>query len=142
MIYVAHEKGSVELIPQLQKIAGPAIGVEKEHLPAADFCFEGNGPNGPVTVGIERKTLHDMLNCIEDNRYNDQRIRMKQLYDIQVLMVEGHWRPHKPEGYLMEGFSDGLSWGYAKHRSQRTLYSLSLIHISEPTRLLSISYAV
>ena len=124
MIYVAHEQGSAELIPTLRQIAGPAVSIEKAKLPAADFCFEGNGPQGPVSVGIERKTLHDMLNCIEDARYADQRRRMTQLYNINVLMVEGHWRPHEPNGFLMEGFNNGMGWGYAKFRSNRTMYSM------------------
>ena len=118
MIYVAHEKGSIELLPLFQQLGMKA---ERAVLPAADFCFEGNGPNGPVNIGVERKTLHDMLNCIEDARYNQQRIKMKQLYDISVLMVEGHWRPHE-QGYMMEGFNNGTTWGYCKGRG-RVMYS-------------------
>lgn len=120
MIYVDHAKGSIELLPLILQ---NHIKAERTVLQAADFCFEGNGPDGVISVGIERKTLHDMLNCIEDARYNRQRIDMKNIYHVCVLMVEGHWRPHNPDGFLMEGFNDGLSWGYSRHRSQRTMYS-------------------
>lgn len=119
MIYVDYNKGSIELLPLIQRLGVPA---ERTSLASADFAFEGNGPDGSIYIGIERKTLHDMLNCIEDARYNRQRVDMKNLYNICVLMVEGHWRAHEA-GYLMEGFNNGVSWGYAKHRSSRTMYS-------------------
>ncbi len=119
VIYVDLAKGSIELLPLILKLG---VKAERQHLPSADFCFEGNGPNGPISVGVERKSLHDMLNCIEDARYNRQRIDMKNMYDICVLMVEGHWRHHE-QGYLMEGFNNGTTWGYCKSRSSRTMYS-------------------
>lgn len=91
-------------------------------LEYGDFAFEGNGPQGSAMIGIERKTLHDMLNCIDDNRYNEQRVGMRQMYQVSVLALEGHWRPHDPSGVLMEGFNGGVSWTYCKYRSQRTMY--------------------
>lgn len=120
MIYVDYNKGSIELLPLIIQIGG--VKAEKATLPAADFCFEGNGPKGPISVGIERKTLHDMLNCIEDSRYGEQRRKMNAMYDVSVLMLEGHWRPHE-QGFLMEGYNNGTTWGYAKHRSSRTMYN-------------------
>lgn len=120
MIYVDYNKGSIELLPL---ILANHVKAERTSLPSADFCFEGHGPHGPITVGIERKTLHDLLNSIETARYNRQRLDMKQVYDICVLMVEGHWRPHDPQGVLMEGFNEGLSWGYCRYRSRKTMYS-------------------
>jgi ERCC4-type nuclease len=98
--------------------------VEKSHLEFGDFAFEGRGPLGTVMVGIERKTLHDMLSCIEDARYaGHQRPGMKSMYDVSVLVVEGLARPHDPDGFLMEGFNGGVTWGYCKHRSTRAMYS-------------------
>lgn len=120
MIYVDYNKGSIELLPL---ILANGVKAERSHLPSADFCFEGNGPDGPISIGIERKTLHDLLNSIETARYNRQRADMKNMYDISVLMVEGHYRPHDPQGVLMEGYNEGLSWGYCKYRSRRTMYS-------------------
>lgn len=118
MIYVAHEKGSIELLPLFLQLG---VKAEKSVMPAGDFCFEGNGPDGTITVGVERKTLHDMLDCIESARYTQQRRKMKAAYDISVLMVEGHWRPHEA-GWLMEGFNNGTTWGYCKKPS-RAMYS-------------------
>lgn len=123
MIYVDQRKGSVELIPHLQRLS-KNINIESSSLEFGDACFEGKGPMGSVAVGIERKALHDMLNCIEDARYaGHQRPGMKQLYDVSILMIEGHWRPHDPEGFLMEGFNGGVTWGFCKNRSMRTMYA-------------------
>lgn len=120
MILVDSRTGSAELIPHLQRLN---MSVEKTTLEFGDFAFEGNGPYGRVAVGVERKTLHDMLSCIEDARYaGHQRPGMKGLYDISILMIEGNWRPHDPDGFLMEGFNNGVTWGFCKFRSQRTMY--------------------
>lgn len=100
------------------------VAAEASDLPFGDAAFEGKGPDGPIAVGIERKSLHDMLNCIDDARYTGhQRIGMKQLYTVSVLLIEGHWKPHEPQGLMMEGFSGGISWGYCRYRSQRVMYS-------------------
>lgn len=90
-------------------------------IPYGDFCFDGQGPTGTVTIGIERKTLHDMLHCIDDSRYNMQRIGMKHVYAQSVLIVEGYWRPHE-NGLLMELYPNG-SWGFCRYRSKPVLYS-------------------
>jgi ERCC4-type nuclease len=102
------------------------LGVKAEisDLPFGDVCFEGRGPKGSITIGIERKTLHDMLNCIDDARLaGHQVIGMKDLYDVRIVLLEGHWKAHDPEGWLMEGFNGGTSWGHCRYRSQRQLYS-------------------
>lgn len=102
------------------------IGVKAEQadLQYGDAMFEGRGPLGTIAVGIERKSLHDMLTCIDDARYSaHQRIGMKQMYTVSALMVEGHWKPHDPQGLLMEGFHGGASWGYCSHGRSRTMYA-------------------
>ena len=100
------------------------VHAELSDLMYGDIAFEGRGPLGTISVGIERKTLHDMLHCIDDARLSGhQLIGMRQMYTLRVVMLEGHWRPHIPEMWLMEGFNGGLSWGFCKYRSQRTLHS-------------------
>lgn len=103
---------------------GVGVKAEKADLPYGDAMFEGRGPLGTVAIGLERKSLHDMLSCIDDARFSGhQRIGMKQMYTVSVLMLEGHWRPHDPQGLLMEGFNNGTSWGYCSHGRQRTMYA-------------------
>lgn len=119
------EKGDKNTPQQLVDLI-KRIGVHAElsDLQFGDFAFEGRGPLGTISVGIERKTLHDMLNCIDDARLaGHQLVGMKQMYTVRVVLLEGHWKPHDGEGFLMEGFNGGTSWGYCRYRSQRTLYS-------------------
>lgn len=119
MIFVDRRVGSKELIPIIRKIG---VRVEESDLPFGDACFEGNGPDGTITIGIERKTLHDMLHCIDDARYVGQRLGMQRLYNKSYLMLEGCWKPHE-QGFLMEGFNTGTSWGFCRYRSRQTMYS-------------------
>lgn len=113
------KKKNLDLV---QHIRRQNVDVTETFLDFADAAVEVHGPDGIMLVGVERKRLHDMLNCVEDGRYNAQRIGMKKEYPVSVLMIEGHWKPHDPEGFLMEGFNGGTSWNYHRPRGLRTLY--------------------
>jgi ERCC4-type nuclease len=68
--------------------------VDKVMLDGGDFAFEGNGPNGQVVIGIERKALGDMLGSMRSGRYaGDQAIKMNLAYDLCYVIVEGIYRP-------------------------------------------------
>lgn len=108
------------LIGHVRKIG---VSIETTQLQFGDVAFEGKGPDGTIMVGIELKKLHDILNCIDDSRYNMQRIGMKNMYQVSALYVEGHWKPHDGNGLLMEGFNGGVSFGYCKHRTGRPMYA-------------------
>lgn len=129
MILIDYRKGAEKgdkNTPKLMVDTIKRIGVpcELSDLSFGDAAFEGRGPLGTISVGIERKTLHDLLNCIDDARLSGhQLIGMKQMYTVRVLLLEGHWKAHDGEGWLMEGFNAGTSWGYCRYGSQRTLYS-------------------
>lgn len=120
MILVDSRIGSVELCAPLTSLG---LTVEKTALEFGDVAFEGQGPDGSILVGVERKRLHDMLSCIDDARYTGhQRIGMADLYRVSVLIVEGVWRPHDPQMTLMEGFN-GSGWRECRYRTQRVMYS-------------------
>jgi ERCC4-type nuclease len=111
---------NLDLIQHIQRIG---VRVEKADLLYGDAAFEGRGPLGTISVGIERKRIANMLGCIDDAQYSaHQRVGMKQMYTVSALIIEGHWKPHDPDGILMEGFNGGISWGFSKYRSQRTMY--------------------
>ncbi len=134
MIYIDYRRGSGadgkgnELLqPIIRKLGVPC---ESANLPAGDACFEGNGPKGFVTVGIERKTLNDMLNCIDDARFSGSQYHgMLGLYSkgCAYLCLEGLWAPGDGNGYsglLMQGYRRGQAWGPLKTRGGRTpIYS-------------------
>lgn len=121
MILVDSRIGSVELLPHIKRLGVPT---EKASLPFGDIAFEGQGREGTIAVGVERKTLHDMLNCIDDARYNGhQRLGMAEYYQVNFLLIEGLWKPHDPHGTLMEGFKGGTSWAECRYRSSRVMYA-------------------
>jgi ERCC4-type nuclease len=62
-------------------------------LDYADFAFEGNGPYGPLMVGIERKTLPDLIQSIHSKRLSGHQIPgMLRDYGVVYLLVEGLYR--------------------------------------------------
>src|SRR5678815_1484970 len=78
----------------------------------------------PPNVGLA------FLHIIPDNR----KPHLSMEYEIRPLLA-------KDEPILREMLYQGLS-SVGNHQPSREILQLSLIHISEPTRLLSISYAV
>jgi ERCC4-type nuclease len=115
------KRANLDLLPHFKALR---VEVEKGDLLFGDAAFEGNGPLGTISVGIERKGLHDVLQCIDDSRLSGhQLIGMRNMYDVRVLMIEGHWKPHDPMGILMEGFNGGSSWAFCRYRSQRSMYA-------------------
>jgi len=115
--------GKRERQDQVDLIRRIGVKAEKTDLTFGDFAFEGNGPNGPIAIGIERKRLHDMLTCIDDARYSaHQLVGMRKLYDVSCLLIEGIWRPHDPKGLLMES-RDGSTYFECKPGGRPVLYS-------------------
>lgn len=124
------KREKVELVDLIRRFG---VKAETADLPFGDFAFEGYDSKGLITIGVERKRIHDFLNCIDDNRLvSHQRIGMVQLYRENWLLLEGIWRFHDPKGLLMEGNEQGQWWEckpggrpvlYAKLR--RYLFSVS-----------------
>ena len=86
MICVDNRAGSKELADLIPD----SILVE---LPFGDVSFEGNGPDGKVEIGIERKRIGDLVNSIATGRLSGHQIPgMLQVYYRSYLVVEGVWR--------------------------------------------------
>lgn len=98
MILVDARVGSRELLQGLR-----SLGVDAElggNL-AADFQFEGKGEHGPCLIGIERKTIQDLLNSIRTRRFEGQQLSpMLDCYDRCYMIVEGLWRRGRGTGLL------------------------------------------
>jgi ERCC4-type nuclease len=107
----------------LNYIQRTGVHALSQELEFGDACFEGNGPDGKIAIGIERKKIGDMLNCIDDARYaGHQRPGMLAMYNKSVLMLEGVWKPEPVTGYLMECVAQ-LTWRPYKYRSQVVRYN-------------------
>ncbi len=89
-ILVDDRRGSKELLPELRKLSIPA---ELERLQFGDFAFTGNGPKGEVLIGVERKTVSDLISSITGARLSARQLPgMVQTYPYRWIYVEGLWR--------------------------------------------------
>jgi ERCC4-type nuclease len=99
VIYVDTRAGSAELVPLLK---GKGLPVTPTRLDYGDVSFLGLGPDGePVSVGIECKTIHDVLKCVCDGRFAGHQLPgLVQAYDQVWLLIEGEWRANSKTGIL------------------------------------------
>lgn len=99
LLRVDPRTGSGEMLKPLKRRGVPAVS---EQLPAADFAFVGLGKGGrEVRVGIERKKLSDVLQCIQDGRFAGHQLPLLLAnYDVVWLVVEGSWRGDPKTGLL------------------------------------------
>lgn len=112
---------SKELQVYIQRIG---VKAELDRLEFGDAAFEGNGPEGRVMIGVERKTISDMINCIEDARYSAHQLPgMAKMYAKSILMVEGIWKPDIGTGYLME-LVNTLNWRPFRYRARMERYHM------------------
>ena len=83
-ILIDNRKGSAELA---KYIDSPTKLLTLEY---ADFAFQGNGPNGQVSIGIERKSIRDLISSILTGRLSGhQLIGLVNSYDYVSIVVDG-----------------------------------------------------
>ena len=98
---IAHEVGSREFERPLIRLGLP---VRVRYLSCADFAFYGNGPSGTVRVGVERKTLSEMLGEASRKRLNGRQLpKMSRRFQYRFLIVEGRIRVETSRGELLKG---------------------------------------
>jgi hypothetical protein len=70
-------------------------------LDSADAYFFGNGPTSPISIGIEVKSVDDLISSLINGRLIDEQIpKMVSCYDIQWLMVYGEMKGDPKTGNL------------------------------------------
>lgn len=90
MIKLDDRIGSGELLPMFRPFG---VTVQKVRLDFADVCWEGWGPKGRVMVGLERKKLDDLIQCMHDGRLSGHQLPgLCETYDYAYLVVEGIWK--------------------------------------------------
>lgn len=93
--------GSREFHKPLRRMGVPA---RIQRLTYADFSLYIHGPNGPLHVGVERKTVTEMLGATHDNRFVGKQLPgLLKTYDLVVLVVEGFANVDRASGLLMAG---------------------------------------
>lgn len=110
---------SIQMVSTIRRMGVPC---DRARIEYGDVCFEGHGPTGIILIGMERKTIHDMLHCIDDARYNMQRLGMREMYAKSFLLIEGRWKCHDESGMLMADYGNG-SWSYCKYRSKPVMFA-------------------
>ncbi len=114
MIYVDSRRGSGELTQLIEN------GVECV-LDYADFMFFGNGPEGEVQIGIERKRISDLIASVSTGRLSGHQLPgLLQAYFRVYLVIEGQWRQSPMTGGL-EVMSHG-HWCQANHGRREFTY--------------------
>jgi ERCC4-type nuclease len=82
------EKDMVKLLPEC-----PVVELEY-----GDYCIYGNGPEGAVTVGVERKKVRDLITSMMSGRMSGHQIPgMSENYFRSYLIVEGEWKEEDGE---------------------------------------------
>lgn len=141
-LWVDSRTGSKELLPALRK---QRLTAELTVLDAADFAFEGLGPSGPMQIGVERKTLGDLISSLRSGRLQgrsaDERSQLDRLhkaYDIVWLLVEGFYTTDRQGNFVTERGHKHVPGGYSEDSLNKALLSLELrggMHIKQTTSM-------
>lgn len=89
MIYIDPRVGSAHLLPLISEMGVPTV---LEPLEFGDVAFVGNGPDGPVRVGIEvkgGKGGSDFIQSMQSGRLAGHQVDGMKHYDRRYLIVEG-----------------------------------------------------
>ena len=96
IIIDAHEPS--DLKPLLNRLG---CDVAIDSLEYGDAAWDGNGPDGPVMVGVERKYITDLIDSMISRRLTGHQLPgMMDAYHIRYLLVEGIYRPSPSGDYI------------------------------------------
>lgn len=121
-ISIDDRAGSAQLAPLLRRRGLP---VELTRLEYGDCAWVGAGHNGdPVSVGVEVKSLSDVLACIQDARFAGHQLPgLCRNFDEIWLLVIGVFKARERDGVLVYQVQRGKSAGYwqdASHGRRRS----------------------
>ena len=98
------------------RIANFGLQVGIAHLDSGDYAMYPHG----LSVGIERKTISNLLGSISTKQLVSQAHKLVATYDIPILLREGAWRcnaekleyhdPHHPEHDSEGWVRSGWAW--------------------------------
>jgi ERCC4-type nuclease len=123
MIQIDKRAGSINLVQPLRRLG---CEVEEVTMPFGDAAFVGWGANGdPVSVGIEVKSIEDIIACIQSGRFAGHQLPgLLASYDHVWLLIVDEYRPRGRDGvleYRKEGRGGGQYWSESCGR-QRTVF--------------------
>lgn len=90
IIDIDPREGSRDLAAPLRALG---LTVELRQMEYGDVAFTGHGPHGPCRVGIEYKTLSDLLGSMRTGRLAGHQLPgMAKHYQYVFLLIRGTWR--------------------------------------------------
>lgn len=105
------------------RLVGPlrdrGLAVSAERLSSADVAWIGRGERGsPVPVGVEYKTIEEVLQCIHSGRFADSQLPLLQEDWSQAwLLVEGEWKSGRSGELLVRhGYREWRAPGYGPRK--------------------------
>lgn len=116
----------------------PLGSFEWRRIPFGDVSFYGNGPDGPVEVGVELKKLPDFISSFENGRLPLHQIPgMLALYFQCYLIVQGEWTTNNTGDLCVPRYDpqskklrfNPFSWGNRIWSAQGYLSALNSIRI-------------
>lgn len=121
MIHIDDRKGSKHLVPLLEARGLPT---DLTRMEFGDVAFNGSGPTGETSVGIELKKLDDLIQSLTTKRFQAHQLPgMLGLYEFPILIVEGMYRESE-DGLIERGCQFGPRLNWMRHRSFLTFNQL------------------
>lgn len=132
ILFIDDRVGSREFLRPLRRMGAPA---KIHRLTYADFAFTGKGPaHSSVAVGVERKTVAEILAAVTDSRFIGRQIPgLLQTYDYVYLVVEGFTRVDARTALLMSGKWEA---GFGPGRHMYEPYKKFLVTLATKARLI------
>jgi len=117
MIVIDNRKGSGELIKYF-----PASLAYLDTLDFADFVFIGNGPSGPVTIGVERKVMSDLISSMTSGRLSGHQLPgLLSTYNYIWIIIEGIWQTSPTDGLIQMWTRNGWKDYKFDHRFHKSV---------------------
>lgn len=118
MITIDPRIGSADLYPLLKARSLPC---QLEKLDYGDLAWVWNGPDGrPISVGVERKRIGDLLSCVKDGRFAGHQLPgLLASYEFVYLLIEGIYRC-SPDGLLET--KQGEAWAAPQQQYRPARY--------------------
>lgn len=118
MILIDDRVGSKDLVKYLPKALCTLTRLEY-----ADCAFLGSGPKGHVPVGVEIKTINDLLNSLHSGRFVGHQLPgMKQDYEESWLLIQGEYRCERGTGILQIPRGPKGTWVDAGRAHRRMMF--------------------
>lgn len=134
MIFIDNRTGSKELYHHFQHNTA-----QLTNLDFADFMFVGNGPQGPVTIAIERKVMSDLISSMTSGRLSGYQIPgLLRSYNYVWLVIEGIWQTSQKDSCIQtwtrKGWQD-YKFDGRFHKSRDIIKYLLTISIKSNIRV-------